>query len=49
MDLKIHSLIKNLQKNTIYYNKIVFKFASFYNVDLKFKKHSFEGEKKKKQ
>ena len=47
MDLKIHSLIKNLQKNTIYYNKIGFKFASFYNVDLKFKKHSFEGEKKK--
>ena len=47
MDLKIHSLIKNLQKNTIYYNKIVFKFASFYNADLKFKKHSFEGGKKK--
>lgn len=46
MDLKIHSLIKNLQKNIIYYNKIVFKFASFYNVDLKFKKHSFEGKKK---
>ena len=45
MDLKIHSLIKNLKKNTIYYNRIVFKFASFYNVDLKFKKHSFEGEK----
>ena len=46
MDLKIHSLIKNLQKNTIYYNKIFFKFASFYNADLKFKKHSFEWEKK---
>lgn len=45
MDLKIHSLIKNLKKNTIYYNRIVLKFASFYNVDLKFKKHSFEGEK----
>ena len=45
MDLKIHSLIKNLKKNTIYCNRIVFKFASFYNVDLKLKKHSFEGDK----
>ena len=49
MDLKIHSLIKNLKKNTVYYNRIVFKFASFYNVDLKFKKHSFEGEKQTKK